>query len=188
MLTMKDFIAEDDPLLHREVAEVSFPLSKEDRQLAQDMRDFLINSQNEEIASEYNLRAGVGLAAPQIGQDKKIFAIYIVDYDESGQPGEVLWDEIVFNPKITRHSVKQAALKDGEGCLSVNREVPGFVPRPKRVTFSYQDIDGKVHELSLSDYEAIVFQHEMDHLKGIMFYDHIQADDPWANDGSISIL
>lgn len=185
---MKDFVPEDDPILHREAAEVSFPLSAEDRQLALDMRQFLINSQNDEVAEKYDLRAGVGLAAPQLGYDKKIFCVYLEAYDEENDSTEVMMDEIVINPRIIKHSVKKAALKDGEGCLSVNREVPGLVPRPKRVTLRYYNLDGDELEIKLTDYEAMVFQHEFDHLKGIMFYEHISDQDPWANDGSIAIL
>ena len=80
------------------------------------------------------------------------------------------------------------ALRDGEGCLSVNREVPGLVPRPRRIRLRYQDMEGKEHELRLRDYEAIVVQHELDHLKGIMFYDHINQQQPWYEKPGLELL
>lgn len=188
MITMKDFVPEDHPVLRATAEEVTFPLSSEDLQLVEDMRTFLINSQDEEIAEKYQLRAGVGLAAPQLGISKQIFAIYIKDFDENGEEIEPLVDEIVINPQIISHSVAQVALKDGEGCLSVNREVPGYVPRPKRATIKYFDKEGQEYTVRLRDYEAIVFQHEYDHLKGIMFYDHINRTQPWHKPEDLSIL
>ena len=98
MITMKDFVPEKDPILREHAQEVSFPLSKEDYELATKMREFLINSQDEAMAEKYQLRPGVGVAAPQIGQSKQIFAIYIMDYDEEGNPTEPKVDQIVINP------------------------------------------------------------------------------------------
>lgn len=182
MITMKDFISEHDPILRRQADQVVFPLSEEDQQLITSMRDFLVLSQNPTMAEKYQLRAGVGLAAPQLGVSKQIFYIYLTDLDEKGQVQGVLIDQVFINPKIQRHSVKQAALKEGEGCLSVPREVPGLVPRSRRITLSYQDESGQKQEIRLSDYEAIIAQHELDHLKGTLFYDHINHEAPWKVD------
>lgn len=188
MITMKDIIEEGHPTL-REVAEpVEFPLSDALRHTAEEMLQFLINSQNDDIAAQYELRAGVGLAAPQINLPKQMFAIHLMDYDEDGNETEPIISEVMFNPKIVSHSVQMAALSTGEGCLSVNREVEGYVPRPQRIRLKYQDIDGNEKELRLRDYEAIVAQHELDHLKGIMFYDHINQDNPWHQPIDLKLL
>lgn len=183
MISMKDFIPEEDPILRMRAEEVSFPLSEEEKDLIDHMREFLKNSQDEELAEKYDLRPGVGVAAPQLGVSKQIFVVYLVDYDEEGQVSEVLMDQAFINPKIKSHSVQLAALDQGEGCLSVPREVPGLVPRPKRVTLTYQDLEGESHQVKLRDYQAIVVQHELDHLKGILFYDHINEEDPWDHQG-----
>lgn len=188
MITMKDFIAEEDPRLREHAEEVTFPLSEEEKTLIDEMRTFLINSQTPEIAEEYGLRAGVGVAAPQLGINKQIFAVYLTELDEEGEVVDTIIDEIFINPKITRHSVKQAALPEGEGCLSVRRSVPGLVPRPRRVTLTYQDPEGDEYEVKLRDYEAIVVQHELDHLKGILFYDHINDQNPWQADDNTVVL
>ena len=188
MITMDDFIPEKDPLLREVAEEVSFPLDAETQELADLMLEFLKNSQDEEIAEKYELRAGVGVAAPQIGVDKQIFAVFLQQYDEARDEMVPVIEEVFFNPKIISHSAGQVALKEGEGCLSVRRSVPGYVPRPQRVRFQYQDRQGQVHELKLRDYQAIVVQHEMDHLKGILFYDHINARQPWYQDPEVKLI
>ena len=66
MLTMKDIIKDGHPTLRAEAQDVDFPLSDEDKQTLKSMREFLINSQDDEIAKKYGLRSGVGLAAPQM--------------------------------------------------------------------------------------------------------------------------
>lgn len=188
MITMKDIIEEGHPTLRSVAEPVEFPLSDDIRKIALEMHEFLVNSQDEVLAEKYGLRAGVGLAAPQININKQIFAVHIVEYDEDGNEDGVILSDIIFNPKVISHSVQQVALKEGEGCLSVNREVKGYVPRPKRVKIKYQDIEGKEHVMKLRDYEAIVTQHELDHLKGIFFYDHINQTEPFHQDSNLELL
>lgn len=175
MITMKDIVLEGHPVLRQRAEKVSFPLTKEQEQLAVEMLAFLHNSQDEEIAAKYHLRAGVGLAAPQLGKSIQMIALLIPGY-----PGEEpLIDDVWINPRILRESMKKTCLKEGEGCLSVEREVPGIVLRPQRITVRYQTLDGEQHVKTLTDYEAIVVQHEIDHLNGIMFYDHINQSQPF---------
>lgn len=188
MITMKDIVEEGHSSLREAAEPVEFPLNEEVRQIAVEMHEFLVNSQDEDMAEKYNLRAGVGLAATQINVNKQIFAVHVMDYDEDGYETEPLLSDIMFNPKLISHSVQQAALKDGEGCLSVNREVPGLVPRPRRIRIAYQDINGKRKEIKLKDYLAIVTQHELDHLKGVMFYDHIDPVEPWDASDDLTLI
>ncbi len=188
MITMKDFVPEKEPILREKAKPVEFPINEELKETAVAMRQFLINSQDSETAEKYNLRPGVGVAAPQIGIDQQIFAVYLMDYDEEGNETEPLIDEIFVNPKIISHAVQKVALKEGEGCLSVPREVPGIVPRPKRVTVKYNDLEGNEKKIRLRDYEAVVVQHEIDHLKGILFYDHIDEKTPWEPDEDTTLI
>lgn len=188
MLTMKDIVEEGHPALRLKAEPVTFPMDEELKEVAKEMLQFLINSQDEEVASRYGLRAGVGLAAPQINVNKQLFAMLLYQYDEEGQKLGTEVCEVLVNPKITRHSVKKVALSDGEGCLSVNREVEGLVPRPQRITLQYQDLEGNHHEVKWKDYKAIVAQHEIDHLHGIMFYDHIDASAPWHHDDQTTLI
>ncbi|MFC2950256.1 peptide deformylase [Virgibacillus sediminis] len=173
MITMKDIVREGHPALTKVSQEVDIPLSHEDKALLEEMIQFLKNSQNEEVAAKYNLRAGVGIAAPQLGINKKLMAIHFED--ENGK----LYSYGLANPKIVSHSVGKAYLAGGEGCLSVDRQVEGYVPRHARITLKATDMDNNPVNLRLKGYPSIVFQHEVDHLNGIMFYDHINKDDPF---------
>ena len=95
---------------------------------------------------------------------------------------------VMYNPKIVSHSVQDAALGEGEGCLSVDRAVPGYVIRHARVTVDYFDKDGEKHRIKLKGYNSIVVQHEIDHLNGIMFYDRINEKDPFEVKDGLLIL
>ncbi|MDV2888520.1 peptide deformylase, partial [Alkalihalophilus pseudofirmus] len=76
--------------------------------------EYVINSQNNEMAEKYGLRPAIGLAAPQINVSKRMIAVHVTgDKDE-------LYSYALFNPKIISHSVEKAYLKSGEGCLSVD--------------------------------------------------------------------
>ena len=70
---------------------------------------------------------------------------------------------------------------EGEGCLSVNREVEGIVPRYARVTMEAYDIDGNKQTIRAREELAIAFQHELDHLNGIMFTDKIDKKNPYKD-------
>jgi peptide deformylase len=173
MITMKDIIREGHPALRQVAAEVPIPPSDEDKEILKSLLEYVVNSQNPEIAAEYGLRPGIGLAAPQINVSKKMLAVNVVD--EKG----TLYSHALFNPKIISHSVEKAYLTSGEGCLSVDRQVPGFVLRYARVTVKGWNIKGDEVKLRLKGLPAIVFQHEIDHLNGIMFYDHINQENPF---------
>lgn len=185
MITMDDIVREGHPALREKAAEVSFPLTKENEELAESMLTFLKNSQNDEIAEEYGLRAGVGIAAPQLAIAKRIIALLIPGEYEDDPPA---LEQVMINPKIVSHSVESACLKDGEGCLSVDREVPGFVERYSRITVTYQDVTGETFKKRFKGYESIVVQHEIDHLNGIMFYDHIEEDNPFEIDDDVKMI
>ncbi|MGJ9458580.1 peptide deformylase [Oceanobacillus sp. CF4.6] len=173
MITMKDIVREGHPSLGKKAEEVGLPITSDEKKLLEDMLEFLINSQDEEKAAKYNLRAGVGIAAPQLGIEKRLIAIHFEDFKGK------LYSYGLVNPKIISHSVEKSYLASGEGCLSVDRPVEGYVPRNARITIKATDVDGNPLKLRLKDYPAIVFQHEIDHLNGIMFYDHINKDNPF---------
>ncbi|MFD2628237.1 peptide deformylase [Oceanobacillus kapialis] len=174
MITMKDIVREGHPSLVTVAEEVKTPLEREDRELLEEMLTFLKNSQDDEIAQKYDLRAGVGVAAPQLGINKRLIAIHFED------PNGKLYSYGLVNPKIVSHSVEDAYLSAGEGCLSVDRSVEGYVIRHARITVKATDMDNNPLKLRLKGYAAIVFQHEIDHLNGIMFYDRINNKNPFA--------
>jgi len=106
---------------------------------------------------------GVGIAAPQIGINKNI--IWVQRLDKPGEPFEVY-----LNPKITWRS---ALLRKGiEGCLSIP-DIRGDVLRNYTIKLTYFDIDGKFHDEIVEGFTAVIFQHETDHLLGILFTDRL---------------
>lgn len=169
MLTMKDVIREGHPTLTEKSTPVSLPLDDETKHTLKQMREFLINSQDEIMVEKYDLRPGVGLAAPQINIKKRMLAIYTED-----ETYETHHDYLMINPKIISHSEALTYMPGGEGCLSIDREVEGLVPRKKKVTVKTHLYDVKTDTvtettLRLRGFLAIVFQHELDHLDGILF-------------------
>lgn len=172
MLLMEDIVRDGHPALRKKSVDVTFPLTEEEVELLNKMTTYLKNSQNEEIAEKYQLRTGVGLAAPQIGVNKRLIVIHFEQDDK-------LYNYQLVNPKIIGHSVEQAYLTSGEGCLSVDETIEGYVVRYHRITVRAYDIDGNEIRLRLKGYPAIVIQHEIDHLNGIMFYDHINKHNPF---------
>lgn len=191
LIDMSDIIREGNPTLRAKAAEVSFPLSDQDIILGEKMMQFLKHSQDPVMAEKLGLRGGVGLAAPQLDISKRIIAVLVPNpEDDEGNPPKKAYSlqEVMYNPKIVSHSVQDAALADGEGCLSVDRVVEGYVVRHSRVTVEYFDKNGDKHKIKLKGYNAIVVQHEIDHINGIMFYDRIDTTNPFAiKDGMLII-
>ncbi|MFF6015278.1 peptide deformylase [Lysinibacillus fusiformis] len=172
MITMKDFVKEHSVLLRKQTQDVTIPVPLEDRHILLSMLQYLKNSQDPILIKKYKLRPGSGLSANQIGVDKRMFAVFFEDHDQK--------HEMMFiNPKVMSHSINMIYLPEGEGCLSVNRPVHGFVPRYERIKVKAYNIDGQEFMMSLKGYESIVVQHEIDHLNGIMFYDRINKDNPF---------
>lgn len=174
MLKTKDILDEKDKRLHQTSKEVIFPLSKEDLKNIDLMEEYLINSQIEELANKYDLRPGMGMAAVQIGVLKR----YIVIVNEIDDGFE---SYIVINPKIISNSEEMIYVEAGEGCLSVNRECEGIVPRYARITVEGYNINGEKIKIRAREEVAIAFQHEIDHLNGILFVDKIDKNNPYKD-------
>ncbi|MFV0555601.1 MAG: peptide deformylase [Lactovum sp.] len=186
LINMEDIIREGNPTLREVTKKVTLPLSDEDILLGEKMLQFLKNSQDETISEKMGLRSGVGIAAPQLEISKAIIACLIpneAEFDEEGNkiPAKEAYQmaTIMYNPKILSHSVEETAIATGEGCLSVDREVEGYVIRHSRIMIEYYDKDSVKHKQRLKGFPAIVVQHEIDHINGIMFYDRINSEQPW---------
>ena len=106
---------------------------------------------------------GIGLAAPQVAESVRVIVV------DTTLPEEEHQYMALINPEITQHELKQI---DEEGCLSVP-ELTAKVERYKKITVRYRDEDGGEHELIAEDRFAVVLQHEIDHLDGILFIDHL---------------
>ncbi len=130
-------------------------ISKVDDELRQTVREMLQTMYSSD---------GIGLAAPQVGIHKQLIVIDC-ELENPATPPIVL-----INPEIKSHS--QSFCKDQEGCLSI----PGVymdVERPEQVEVSYKDEHGRPRTLKADGLLARAIQHEMDHLQGVLFVDHI---------------
>ena len=175
MLKNKDILDEKNKILRTQSEEVVFPLSEKDKKVIEDMIEYLTNSQIDELAEKYDLRPGMGMAAIQLGIPKRYFTVVF-----EKEPGE-FENYIVINPKIISTSSEKIYVEDGEGCLSINRPTEGIIPRYARITVEGFDINGNKTKFRVREEVAIAFQHEMDHLDGILFIDRIDKKNPYKD-------
>ncbi len=166
---------EKNKILRTKSKEVTFPLPEEDKKRINDMLTYLEMSQIDETREYYNLRAGMGLSYIQIGIPKRIFVI-----SEEIEKGK-FERHIIINPKIKSTSEEMVYIEEGEGCLSINRPTEGIVPRHARITIEAYDEDGKLYNIRVREELAVCFQHEIDHLNGILFVDRIDSKNPYKN-------
>jgi len=107
---------------------------------------------------------GIGLAAIQIGVAKRVVTMDLSKKEESHEP------RVFINPEITWASKEKSTHE--EGCLSIP-EYYEEVERPQQVKVKYLDLEGKTHEVEASGLFATCLQHEIDHINGVLFIDHI---------------
>lgn len=160
---------DSNPIMRKKSLPVEIPLKKEDKETLDFMLEYLIKSQDEEYAKKHNIRAGVGIAAIQLGILKRMFAVYYKVGEE-----EVKYQLV--NPRIIETSVKKCALQNGEGCLSVDKDHPGLVHRFYKIKMeAFDALRNEFIVITASGYDAIVLQHEYDHLDGLFYYDRIDS-------------
>ena len=186
MYLEKDITKEGNPVLRQVCEEVKLPLSEEDLKVLEGLHEYEVISQNDELVKKYGIRPGVGIAAPQVGSKKRMFAIECDDFLNNNKH----YSLCVVNPKIVERSKELTYLPLGEGCLSVDRPTCGIVPRSNKIvvkTWLYDFVTKKLQfkTLRLEGYPAIVFQHEYDHLDGILFVDKITTVKELEKDKSV---
>jgi peptide deformylase len=140
----------------KRLREVSTPIDEitdEIRQLALDMCDVMYDE------------PGIGLAAPQLGEGVRLI---VVDTDWNSEGGERN-PLILINPEL---SEPEGQILWTEGCLSVP-ELESEVKRAERIRLRALDLDGKELDIQAESLQAVCFQHEVDHLDGVLFIDHI---------------
>ncbi|SEJ57537.1 peptide deformylase [Deinococcus reticulitermitis] len=125
---------------------------------------------------------GVGLAAPQIGLPVRLFVAVEYADDEEEHEGQdkplrsrVLREYVMLNPVI-RPLNKKKDRSYQEGCLSIPGIYEEGVARARQVRIDYTDLEGQPRSLEAEDYLARVFQHELDHLDGVLFLDRLPDD------------
>ena len=176
MLRESDILNEKKcKLLRQKSKPVTFPMESSDINLMNDMINHLRLSQDEEYAKKNNIRAGMGLAAVQLGVLKRFFVISYKEEDGSFTEYKVV------NPKIISHSEELIYVEEGEGCLSVTKDVDGIVPRYARITVEFQNEFGETITKRVREEISVAFQHEIDHLNGIIYIDKIDKSNPFKN-------
>ena len=182
MFKKLNILDEKEKSLRKKSVDAKFPISKKYKDLVKQIIDELTFSQIEELAEKYELRPGMGLAFPQLGINERIIVI-VHEIDEAKFDNYV-----VVNPKIISYSSEMIAAEAGEGCLSVNREVEGHVKRYARVRIEGYDLDGNKIMIRARDELSIAFQHEIDHLNGILFYDRIDPKHRFYKDFELRLI
>ena len=178
MLKTCDILDEKNKKLRQVSEEVVFPLTDEDKENIRIMEEYLVNSQIEELAEKYDLRPGMGMSAVQIGVLKR-YLVIVLEVTEEDDEEQKFETYVMINPKIVSNSTEMIYVEDGEGCLSINRETEGIVPRYARITVEGYDMDGNKIKVRAREELSIAFQHEIDHLNGILFIDHIDPKNPF---------
>ncbi len=182
MFKKLNILDEKHPALRKISVDATLPLTNEEKELVARIIKELRYSQIERFEKKYNLRPGMGLAFPQLGINKRI--IIIVHEYEEGKFNNYVY----VNPEIVSESEEMIAASEGEGCLSVNREVEGHVPRHARVTVEGFDMDGNPQSIRAREELSIAFQHEIDHLNGILFYDRIDPKHKFYDEKEIRLI
>ena len=161
-----------DPGKVLEIAEMGNPVLRERASEIEDIHDPGVqNFIDDLIATGINAN-GVGIAAPQVNIPKRIFIM-------SSSPNirypnaPVMEPTAVINPEIISYS--DETVKGWEGCLNIPG-LRGLVPRHKAIRVKYVSRDGKNEETELSDFIARIFQHEYDHLNGVLFIDRLESN------------
>ena len=150
-MALRDILTLPDPRL-RLVSDPVKAIGAETRKLAEDMFETMYAA------------PGIGLAAIQVGVPQRVITLDLAKKDEPPQP------QVFINPEITWYSEEKGVYE--EGCLSIP-EYYEEVERPARVKVKYLDVDGKPHEIEADGLLATCIQHEIDHLNGVLFIDHI---------------
>lgn len=150
-MTVKPLIILPDPLL-RQPSKTVERFDDQLRKFVQDMFDTMYDA------------PGIGLAAIQVGEPLRLLTIDLAKDDEEKDP------HVIINPQIVAVSDERNTYE--EGCLSIP-DYYAEVERPAKVKVDYFDIDGKAHTIDADGLMATCLQHEIDHLNGVLFIDHI---------------
>lgn len=171
MKISNSFLKKDnDQILRQKLSQIVLPLTKSDEQYLEKMISYIDASYNNE-SEKYNIKPGVAIAANQVGWDKRAIYIHTLVNEKEEK-------YLLFNPKIIAHSKSICFLNSGEGCLSVDKKHEGYIKRwYKIIVKGYDYINKSDFEKEFEGYISIVFQHEIDHLEGILYYDHINPQD-----------
>lgn len=153
------------------VIELGNPTLRLRSQPVLDISTLRIQQLIDDLILTVNNANGVGIAAPQVAQAERLFIVASRPNPRYPNAPE-MEPTAMINPQIVAHSTEQ--VKGWEGCLSVPG-IRGLVPRYQAIEVEYTGRDGKQHRQELTDFVARIFQHELDHLDGIVFLDRVET-------------
>ncbi len=154
-----------------EIAQLGNPILRRVAQPVENFADKAIEQLIDSLIATATSANGVGIAAPQVSQSYRLFIV--ASRPNPRYPKAPLMEPTaIINPKIVAYSPEIA--KDWEGCLSIPG-IRGLVPRYQAIEVEYTNRNGQVQRQELADFVARIFQHELDHLDGIVFVDRLES-------------
>ncbi|MGL4589585.1 MAG: peptide deformylase [Mycoplasmatales bacterium] len=179
-ITNKDIIIDPNQMLRTRIPDMDLTEAQDNLPMLTKMREYVIDSLDPDLAELHDLEPAVGIAAPQIGLLKRMCVVYIVD-DE----GDIMCDYQMINPKIIAHTTQLICLESGEGCLSIKDKYEGYVYRANKITVRFLDETLTEQTITVDGFISVAIQHEIDHLNGILYYDHINQVDPFEKKDNV---
>ena len=154
-----------------QIAHLGNPILRQQAQLVDNVRDQRIQQVIDSLIATAGASNGVGIAAPQVSESYRLFIV--ASRPNARYPNAPLMEPTaMINPQIISHSTE--TIKDWEGCLSIPG-IRGLIPRYQAIEVEYTSRDGQQHRQELTDFVARIFQHEYDHLDGIVFLDRVES-------------
>ena len=154
-----------------QISQLGNPVLRRQSQVVDNIQDSRIQQLIDNLISTVQQAHGVGIAAPQVAMGDRLFVLASrpnLRYPQA----PTMEPTAMINPQIVASSTE--TVKDWEGCLSIPG-IRGLVPRSKAIEIEYTSRDGELHRQELTDFVARIFQHEHDHLDGIVFLDRVES-------------
>ncbi|NMG07263.1 peptide deformylase [Brasilonema sp. UFV-L1] len=152
------------------ILQLGNPVLRQKASLIENINDENLQKLIDDLMTTVVQANGVGIAAPQVAQSCRLFIV--ASRPNPRYPNAPQMEpSAMINPKIIAHSTE--IVEGWEGCLCVPG-IRGLVPRYQAIEVEYTDRNGKLQKQELSDFVARIFQHEYDHLDGIIFLDRLK--------------
>ncbi|MGB5963383.1 MAG: peptide deformylase [Coleofasciculaceae cyanobacterium] len=153
------------------IAQLGNPILRQKAQTVDNIQDERIQNLIDALMVTVTAANGVGIAAPQVSQSDRLFIVASRPNQRYPNAPE-MEPTAMINPQIIAHSTE--IVNGWEGCLSIPG-IRGLVPRYQAIEVEYTTRDGKQNRQELTDFVARIFQHEYDHLDGIVFLDRVKS-------------
>lgn len=155
----------------RQIAQLGNPILRQQAHLVDNVREERLQQLIDALLITASASNGVGIAAPQVSESYRLFIV--ASRPNARYPNAPLMEPTaMINPQIITHSTD--IVKGWEGCLSIPG-IRGLVPRFQAIEVEYTTRDDQLHRQELTDFVARIFQHEYDHLDGIIFLDRVES-------------